>query len=93
MSPFSDPPRIYPHTRLPVQAPKKEKKELDEEDIAFQQKKKAEEAAIKAARDKGMFLCSVRCPSFVLICFVAAKGTFIMLCYAPSQSQSARRLN
>ena len=76
-----------------MQAPKKEKKELDEEDIAFQQKKKAEEAAIKAARDKGMFLCPFRCPSLVLICFAAAKGTFIMLCYTPSQSQSARGLN
>ncbi|KAH9901107.1 hypothetical protein C8Q73DRAFT_786506 [Cubamyces lactineus] len=33
-------------------APKKDKKDLDEEDVAFQQKKKAEEAALKAARDK-----------------------------------------
>lgn len=41
------------------QAPKKEKKELDEDDVAFQQKKKAEEAAIKAARDKGAFPCSL----------------------------------
>ncbi|KAI0327166.1 hypothetical protein GY45DRAFT_1437142, partial [Cubamyces sp. BRFM 1775] len=35
-----------------LEAPKKDKKDLDEEDVAFQQKKKADEAALKAARDK-----------------------------------------
>ena len=35
------------------QTAKKEKKELDEDDIAFKDKKKAEEAALKAAREKG----------------------------------------
>ncbi|KAL7283165.1 hypothetical protein ACG7TL_002591 [Trametes sanguinea] len=33
-------------------APKKDKKDLDEDEIAFQQRKKQEEAALKAARDK-----------------------------------------
>ncbi|OJT14172.1 hypothetical protein TRAPUB_9283 [Trametes pubescens] len=37
----------------PLKAAKKDKKELDEEDVAFQARKKAEEAALKAARDKG----------------------------------------
>ncbi|KAL1947549.1 hypothetical protein VTO73DRAFT_13273 [Trametes versicolor] len=36
----------------PLKAAKKDKKELDEEDVAFQARKKAEEAALKAARDK-----------------------------------------
>lgn len=36
-------------------APKKEKKEEAEEDIAFKEKKKAEAEALKAAREKGMF--------------------------------------
>ncbi|KAI8998898.1 hypothetical protein BD414DRAFT_533705 [Trametes punicea] len=40
---FALPPRV---------APKKDKKELDEDEVAFQQKKKQEEAALKAARDK-----------------------------------------
>ncbi|RDX42678.1 translation machinery associated TMA7 [Polyporus arcularius HHB13444] len=34
----------------PLKAPKKDKKELDEEDVAFKERKKAEEAALKAAR-------------------------------------------
>lgn len=36
-----------------LQAPKKEKTEETEEDIAFKEKKKAEAAALKAAKDKG----------------------------------------
>jgi hypothetical protein len=35
------------------QAPKKEKKEETEDDIAFKAKKKAEEDALKTAKDKG----------------------------------------
>lgn len=35
------------------QAPKKDPKEYDEEDAAFLQRKKQEEAALKAAREKG----------------------------------------
>jgi translation machinery associated TMA7 protein len=35
------------------QAPKKDKKDSDEEDAAFKAKKKAEAEALKAARDKG----------------------------------------
>ncbi|KAF5332962.1 hypothetical protein D9758_016441 [Tetrapyrgos nigripes] len=38
----------------PLKAPKKDKKEGTEEDAAFKEKKKAEEAALKAARDKAM---------------------------------------
>ncbi|KAG6334879.1 hypothetical protein ID866_4203 [Astraeus odoratus] len=37
------------------QAPKKDKKEENEDDKAFKDKKKAEEAALKAAREKGKF--------------------------------------
>ncbi|KAG2115227.1 coiled-coil domain-containing protein 72-like protein [Suillus discolor] len=40
----------------PLKAPKKEHKDEDEDDKAFKEKKKAEEAAVKAARDKGTFL-------------------------------------
>ena len=36
-----------------MQAPKKDKKEEDEEDVAFKAKKKAEADALKAAREKG----------------------------------------
>lgn len=36
------------------QAPKKDKKDVDEEDAAFVAKKKQDEAAVKAAREKGM---------------------------------------
>lgn len=39
--------------RRTSQAPKKDPKEYDEEDVAFLQRKKQEEAALKAARDKG----------------------------------------
>ncbi|KIK95034.1 hypothetical protein PAXRUDRAFT_11693 [Paxillus rubicundulus Ve08.2h10] len=39
----------------PLKAPKKDHKEEDEDDKAFKDKKKAEEAAVKAARDKGAF--------------------------------------
>ena len=35
------------------QAPKKEKKEEDQDEIAFKEKKKAEADALKAAKDKG----------------------------------------
>ncbi|EDR11009.1 uncharacterized protein LACBIDRAFT_316099 [Laccaria bicolor S238N-H82] len=38
----------------PLKAPKKEKKEEMEEDVAFKEKKKAEAEALKAARDKAM---------------------------------------
>ncbi|KAI9056697.1 hypothetical protein FKP32DRAFT_1598971 [Trametes sanguinea] len=41
----------------PLKAPKKDKKDLDEDEIAFQQRKKQEEAALKAARDKGTIAC------------------------------------
>ncbi|KAI0637258.1 translation machinery associated TMA7-domain-containing protein [Trametes polyzona] len=37
----------------PLKAPKKDKKDMDEDEIAFKEKKKQEEAALKAARDKG----------------------------------------
>jgi hypothetical protein len=37
-----------------LQAPKKEKKEDDEDEKAFKEKKKAEQAALKDAREKGM---------------------------------------
>lgn len=36
-----------------VQAPKKDKKDEDEDDLAFKAKKKADADALKAARDKG----------------------------------------
>ncbi|PCH38711.1 TMA7-domain-containing protein, partial [Wolfiporia cocos MD-104 SS10] len=36
----------------PLKAPKKDKKELDEDDVAFKERKRLEEAALKAARDK-----------------------------------------
>ncbi|KIJ17103.1 hypothetical protein PAXINDRAFT_9958 [Paxillus involutus ATCC 200175] len=39
----------------PLKAPKKEQKEEDENDKAFKDKKKADEAAVKAAKDKGAF--------------------------------------
>ncbi|KAG1759410.1 translation machinery associated TMA7-domain-containing protein [Suillus occidentalis] len=38
----------------PLKAPKKEHKDEDEDDKAFKDKKKAEEAALKAARDKAV---------------------------------------
>ncbi|KAI0736580.1 translation machinery associated TMA7-domain-containing protein [Fomitopsis betulina] len=38
----------------PLKAPKKDPKEYDEEDVAFLQRKKQEEAALKAARDKAV---------------------------------------
>ncbi|THV08035.1 hypothetical protein K435DRAFT_176991 [Dendrothele bispora CBS 962.96] len=40
----------------PLKAAKKDKKEETEDDAAFKDKKKAEEAALKAAREKGLFL-------------------------------------
>ncbi|OCH95286.1 TMA7-domain-containing protein [Obba rivulosa] len=36
----------------PLKAPKKDKKEMDEDEAAFKEKKRQEEAALKAARDK-----------------------------------------
>jgi len=38
--------------KKPLKAPKKEAKELDEEDIAFKQKQKDEQAAMKALKEK-----------------------------------------
>ncbi|OAX43819.1 translation machinery associated TMA7 [Rhizopogon vinicolor AM-OR11-026] len=38
----------------PLKAPKKEAKEDDEETKAFKEKKKADEAALKAAKDKAV---------------------------------------
>ncbi|KAG7452897.1 translation machinery associated TMA7 [Guyanagaster necrorhizus] len=38
----------------PLKAPKKEKKEETEDEIAFKEKKKAEAEALKAARDKAL---------------------------------------
>ncbi|THH31746.1 hypothetical protein EUX98_g2434 [Antrodiella citrinella] len=38
----------------PLKAPKKDKKDLDDEDAAFAAKKKADEAAVKAAREKAL---------------------------------------
>ncbi|KAG2348585.1 hypothetical protein BDR05DRAFT_1056439 [Suillus weaverae] len=38
----------------PLKAPKKESKEEDEDDKAFKERKKAEEAALKVARDKAV---------------------------------------
>ncbi|KAG1730578.1 translation machinery associated TMA7 [Suillus lakei] len=38
----------------PLKAPKKEHKDEDEEDKAFKERKKAEEAALKTARDKAV---------------------------------------
>ncbi|ORX34821.1 translation machinery associated TMA7 [Kockovaella imperatae] len=36
----------------PLKAPKKEKKELDEDDLAFKEKQKKEQAELKAAAQK-----------------------------------------
>ena len=52
---------------------------MDDDDVAFQQKKKAEEAALKAARDKGTyssFFTLSSLPSLFTSCIAAAKGTF-----------------
>ncbi|KAI0057118.1 translation machinery associated TMA7 [Artomyces pyxidatus] len=38
----------------PLKAPKKEKKEVDEDEAAFKEKKKAEADALKAAREKAL---------------------------------------
>ena len=38
------------------QAPKKDKKDVDDDDKAFLEKKKQDEAALKAAREKGRSL-------------------------------------
>lgn len=46
---------IRPTDSFVNKAPKKEKKEETEEDVAFKEKKKAEAEALKAAREKGMF--------------------------------------
>jgi hypothetical protein len=40
------------------QAPKKDKKDEDEEDKAFKEKQKQDAAAIKAAKDKGVHYIS-----------------------------------
>jgi len=40
----------------PLKAPKKEKKEMDEDDLALKEKKKQEEAALKVAKEKGEFI-------------------------------------
>lgn len=45
--------------RCTFQAPKKDPKEYDEEDLAFLQRKKQEEAALKAAKDKGQSELSI----------------------------------
>ncbi|KAJ3482122.1 hypothetical protein NLI96_g7191 [Meripilus lineatus] len=37
----------------PLKAPKKEKKDMDDDEVAFKERKKAEAEALKAARDKG----------------------------------------
>jgi hypothetical protein len=37
----------------PPQTPKKDKKEVDEDDVALKAKKKAEAEALKAAKEKG----------------------------------------
>ncbi|ETW85654.1 hypothetical protein HETIRDRAFT_100726 [Heterobasidion irregulare TC 32-1] len=44
----------------PLKAPKKDKKEIDEEDQAFKEKQKADAAALKAAQMKGKHML----PSF-----------------------------
>ena len=41
-------------------------KELDEDDVAFKEKKKQEEAALKAALDKGASVRPLECGSFSL---------------------------
>ncbi|KAF9234790.1 hypothetical protein BU15DRAFT_78712 [Melanogaster broomeanus] len=43
----------WPPRHSHPKAPKKDKKDEDEEDKAFKDKKKAEEAALKAAKEKG----------------------------------------
>jgi hypothetical protein len=52
-------PKSYSHVLTTclqtLQAPKKDKKEEDEEDRLFKERKKQEEAALKAAKDKGMW--------------------------------------
>ena len=58
-------PSVSPFSACP-QAPKKDKKELDEDDVAFKEKKKQEEAALKAARDKGASVRPLECGSFSL---------------------------
>ncbi|KAF8919544.1 translation machinery associated TMA7-domain-containing protein [Mucidula mucida] len=40
----------------PLKAPKKDKKEETDDEIAFKEKKKAEAEALKAAREKGVYL-------------------------------------
>jgi len=47
-----------------MKAPKKDKREETEEEAAFKDKKKAEEAALKAAREKGEM--SVHSPPWVV---------------------------
>ena len=61
------------------QAPKKDPKDYDEEDLAFLQKKKQEEAELKAAKEKGQYGCCMHCLSTLIawICTrLAAKGEF-----------------
>lgn len=48
-----------------LQAPKKEKKEETEDEIAFKEKKKAEQAALKEAREKGTFFCPLHLHSYL----------------------------
>ena len=48
-----------------LQAPKKDKKEEDEEDLAFKKRKQEEAAALKAAKDKGACLISCSMPHTV----------------------------
>ncbi|KAA1474812.1 translation machinery associated TMA7 [Dentipellis sp. KUC8613] len=38
----------------PLKAPKKAQKEVDEDEVAFKEKKKAEAEALKAAREKAL---------------------------------------
>ncbi|KAF7983080.1 hypothetical protein HWV62_23997 [Athelia sp. TMB] len=45
-----------------LNAPKKEKKEDDEDDAAFKERKKAEAAALKEAREKGASLSLLQIP-------------------------------
>jgi hypothetical protein len=63
-----------------VQAPKKEKREMSEEDKAFKDQQKQEQAALKEAREKGQSI-DLRLMAHVLkFClYVALKGTSFFL--------------
>ncbi|KAI0075483.1 hypothetical protein K474DRAFT_1664236 [Panus rudis PR-1116 ss-1] len=72
-----------------MKAPKKDKRDVDEDDIAFKEKKKQEEAALKAAKEKALKGTPSDCPCpFTLLIFTpmqevppaeASRSTFSLL--------------